>query len=380
MDKKFDKSELADILGIGITRYGVTGKMFDLYTSIIFVDLLVLCITAADAMTNRLLTKTVRNRILILCIIIAVSSVAEFVGFLTNGAPASYITLHKISKLTEFCCAPMTGVVAAIAYGNIKKPQIPVAVVIVHALFECLAMRFNWVFYVDDQNVYHREGLYFVYVIAFVLSVAYIFACVIHSEKEYQTGVDSVLVLTLILLAMGIGIQFIYRDIKIDFLCIIIANYLLYTRHYKTILQVDAITYLLNRRCYESNISNIGPRAAILYFDINKFKQVNDTYGHFVGDICLKNVADRLRSVYGKYGRCYRIGGDEFCVILNSHLDNIDELNEQFLSAIEKLQKEDTRMPNVALGCAFYDSATAHIQQIIEEADDMMYQNKKLMS
>ena len=175
-------------------------------------------------------------------------------------------------------------------------------------------------------------------------------------------------------------IQFIFSDIRIDYLCVAIASYLLYARYSRMVLQVDAITGLLNRRCYETNISRIGSRAVILYFDVNNFKQVNDTYGHNIGDLCLRSIAERLRSVYGKFGSCYRIGGDEFCVVLESHLDSMDALNETFLKAIESLKKADPRMPGVAVGYAIYDSATTHIRKAIEEADEMMYRNKRRMA
>lgn len=250
-------------------------------------------------------------------------------------------------------------------------------VAVLHVFFECIGLFFNWVFSVDSQNIYHREGLYFIYVIAFVLSVIYCFVCVIRSGKEYQTGLDRVLVLTLLMLIIGISVHFINSSIRIEFLCIAISNMLLYSRYYKMILQVDAITSLLNRRCYEVNIRDVCSHAVVLFFDINKFKQVNDTYGHSVGDICLKKVADQLRSVYGKYGDCYRIGGDEFCVILNGEIDHLEKLNDQFRTAIQMLQKEDYRMPDVALGYAYYDAETSHIQNTVEKADAMMYQNKK---
>lgn len=52
-------------------------------------------------------------------------------------------------------------------------------------------------------------------------------------------------------------------------------------------------------------------------------------------------------------------------------------LSDQFRTAIQMLQKEDHRMPDVALGYAYYDAETSHIQNTVEKADAMMYQNKK---
>ena len=62
----------------------------------------------------------------------------------------------------------------------------------------------------DAGNIYHREGLYGIYVVVFILSVIYCFVSIIRGGKAYQIGIDCVLVLTLLLLAVGIGIQFIF--------------------------------------------------------------------------------------------------------------------------------------------------------------------------
>ena len=96
--------------------------------------------------------------------------------------------------------------------------------------------------------------------------------------------------------------------------------------------------------------------------------------GHMAGDQCLRRVGDTLRSVYGRFGACYRIGGDEFCVILDR--GDPEKLNRQFRAAIARLHEQDARMPDVALGYAHYHADTTHIQKVIEEADEMMYRDK----
>ncbi|MDY3918124.1 MAG: GGDEF domain-containing protein, partial [Candidatus Limivivens sp.] len=309
-------------------------------------------------------------------LLIAVAALGEWIGVLTNGAGEPFLLLHKIAKLVEFSAAPAIGVAAAIAYGDVKRPKAAVALSFGHALFECAALHFEWVFRVDSQNIYHREAFYLIYVAAFILSVIYCFVCIIRNGKAYQMGVDRVLIWTLVMLVVGIGIQFIYSSIRIDYLCISIGNMMFSIRNYKIMLQVDAVTGLLNRRCYDVKMTDLGPRAAILFFDIDKFKQLNDTYGHLEGDACLKKVAQQLRSVYGKFGLCYRIGGDEFCVILYDGIEKIEELNSRFASAVRELQTGDSRMPTVSAGYAFYDASVSHVQNVIEEADAMLYRNK----
>ena len=126
----------------------------------------------------------------------------------------------------------------------------------------------------------------------------------------------------------------------------------------------------------EKNIENMKSSAYVLIFDINKFKQINDTYGHVEGDRCLTLVAQKIYAVYGKYGSCYRIGGDEFCVIMYRQLNRIDELNNKFKHALEQLRKGVGSFFGVSVGYAYYDEKKADIQAVIEEADEMMYQNK----
>ncbi len=350
--------------------------MIELYTAIVAVTLLFLMITAADAVSNRLIKKSTKIKVAITCLLIAGSAVSECIGVLTNGAPASFLLLHKIAKLVEFCAAPAIGVSAAIAYGKAKKPKLAVALVVAHALFECVALPFGWVFRVDAQNLYHRQKLYAVYIVAFLLSIGYVIASIIRHGKAYQVGVDSVLICTLVMLVVGIGIQFFHSGIRIDYLCIAMANLLFYIRYYKIKLQLDSLTRLLNRRCYDVHLANLGSRAVILLFDVDRFKEVNDTYGHAVGDLCLKTIAQELRNVYSRSGQCFRIGGDEFCVILQDGAEQVEELNQRFQSAVRYRQAEDSRMPGVSIGYAYYDSGVSHIQDVIEEADAMLYENK----
>lgn len=350
--------------------------MLNLYTSVVLITILLLCVTKADIITNRLITKHTKKLSIIVCLLIGSASLGECIGLLTNGASASLIPLHAFAKLIEFCATPLIGITVAVAYGAVSKPKIAIVIAAAHAIFECIALYFGWIFLIDSENIYHREKLYWIYVLAFAGSLIYGLVCIIRNDKKYHNQTDCALILTFVLLITGISIQFMNSDIRIDFLCVTIANMILYNRYCKVILQVDALTHLLNRRCYETSIGSLNSDALLLYFDVNKFKQVNDTYGHSAGDICLKKIAAQLQNVYGKYGNCYRIGGDEFCVILNKNFDGVEILNNNFKNAISQEQENDERMPDVAIGFAFFDVKNSHIQTVIEKADAMMYKNK----
>lgn len=357
---------------------GNVAVVFDIYSASILITLIFLIITIVDVLTNRLITKRNKRISILVCLFIAISAVGEYLGVVTNGSADSLILFHKLAKLAEFCSAPFIGVLAGIAYGDIKKPRLAIGIAGGHAVFEIIACCFGLVFSVDDENIYHRESLYVIYVAAFMWSVVFVFVSILRKSKAYQSKTDNVIILIIILLSVGIGIQFVFSKIRIDYLCIAIVNMLFYIHSCKIILQVDAVTNLLNRRCFDVKITDLTSQSAILIFDADDFKAVNDTYGHLAGDQCLKNIARLLRAVYGEYGLCYRTGGDEFSVILSTGLEKIDELTSCLQSNLEELKKSDERMPGVSIGYAVYNMETSHIQTVLEEADAMLYENKNL--
>lgn len=350
--------------------------MFDLYTAVACITGLILIITVADVVTNRLVTRGFKTKTIITCLFIGLAALGEWAGVVTNGGPDGLVGVHTLAKAMEFSVAPAIAVAASIAYGEPWKPGLAAALAVAHGIFQWIAVAPGWVFTVDAGNVYHRQALYPVYVAAFVLAMVYVIVSIVRGRKAYQSGMDRMLFWLIALMVTGIGIQFVYPGIRIDYLCIAIANMLFCIRYYKNILQTDAVTRLLNRRCYDVSISDMDSHAVVVLFDIDRFKQVNDTYGHLAGDDCLRTVARELKRAYGAYGLCYRIGGDEFCAILHTDPETVQELNRQFTAAIRELQEQDSTMPRVSLGYASYNAASCHIQDAIAEADAMLYRNK----
>ena len=80
---------------------------------------------------------------------------------------------------------------------------------------------------------------------------------IIKGNKKFQARLGSVNILILVFLAFGIGVQMIYRDITIDFMCVSICSFFLYHYRGNVINQVDVTTRLLNRRCFKRNTENM---------------------------------------------------------------------------------------------------------------------------
>lgn len=154
------------------------------------------------------------------------------------------------------------------------------------------------------------------------------------------------------------------------------------TQIYREMALKDMLTTLYNRNAYDQWVNTHKPKegTGVVTFDLNNLKKCNDTLGHNVGDVYIQRAAEMIQQVFGKVGRCYRIGGDEFCVI-------IERAKEAFLKSkfqeLEHLQdaynRTEEEIPmQIAHGYAIYhDSIDVDIESTRNRADAIMYQNKK---
>ena len=349
----------------------------DLYTSIVFVTIAFLVVVVCDTFTSRIVSKKLKNDSILVCCLVAAATICEWVGVKTNGAGSSYVALHKAVKLLEFSIAPCIGVAAAFGYGYSEHRKVAVGILIAHALFEAVALHFGWVIIVDGDSVYRHGNLYFIYLIFLFASSVYCFVCLVRKELLHYNRIDLVPYVTLVFVVMGVVVQIIW-SLRIDYLCIAMGNYLLYNHRCKMILQLDGLTRLLNRRCFEKDVEKLKAPAVIVSMDVNDFKALNDNYGHGSGDICLKELGKVIFNVFGKYGYCYRYGGDEFCIILKRRLDDTKQLCEEFEKAVEEMKSKVVHSSDVAVGYARFDK-NEDVKDALAKADEMMYKVKNQM-
>lgn len=347
-----------------------------LYTATSLIAVLIVLATIADIRTNRMISKLDRRHAVICGCIIILCAVCEWVGQMVDGNE-TFIVVHTCAKLLELCMAPAIGVAVAVSYGDAIGTKTAIAVTLCQSVFQCIAFTQGWNFYIDAGGFYHRGIMFEVSVIAFLFSLLYGVICMIRAEIRYQAKFNGVLTLTLVLLAVGTGSLFITGYPRASYLSMALSNMLFYIEFYRMTLQIDGVTKLLNRRCYETALMSVKPGSIILLTDLNDFKVVNDTYGHSAGDLCLIRTAAIMRKVYGRYGQCFRIGGDEYAVILSRHTQDIKQLNAAFTKSVEQMVSEDSRMTEVSLGYAYVNTMDEDVHSVVELADQELYRNKQ---
>ena len=119
---------------------------------------------------------------------------------------------------------------------------------------------------------------------------------------------------------------------------------------------------------------------ALLYFDIDGFKAVNDQHGHHVGDCLLREIANRLRVRTVEVGKLARLGGDEFTMILehSGTYDSLYQEAEKVRQAISEpvYASSKTLHVSASIGIAIYPEYAKTPRQLIQYADTAMYQAK----
>lgn len=113
----------------------------------------------------------------------------------------------------------------------------------------------------------------------------------------------------------------------------------------------------------------------LIVLDLDDFKHINDTYGHLAGDRCLKEIADCMKKVYSNYGNCYRIGGDEFCVLLKKP-EKETVCKEKFFWMMQKRRESVYFLPQISYGSAKLLGQES-IADTKARADQRMYENKR---
>jgi diguanylate cyclase (GGDEF)-like protein/PAS domain S-box-containing protein len=148
----------------------------------------------------------------------------------------------------------------------------------------------------------------------------------------------------------------------------------------------DSLTGLINSdllidRIYEAIMQSHESRhIGIVFFDLDNFKQVNDNFGHHMGDQVLQSIARRIKECVNENDTITRLGGDEFVIVL-PNITNHDQLNYLALMILDKIAQphylEDCElMITASLGISLYRKDGYDAETLIKKADLAMYHAK----
>ena len=152
----------------------------------------------------------------------------------------------------------------------------------------------------------------------------------------------------------------------------------------QSLANTDGLTGLLNKRYFDRVLTVLEQHSqpfALFYMDLDRFKPVNDTYGHDVGDKLLKGVSQRLQGCIRSRDYAFRLGGDEFALLLLGPMEPEACASKMNLIcemvAVPYEIDGNTVSVGASCGYALYPAESVDVQQVRHIADQRMYENKQ---
>ena len=139
----------------------------------------------------------------------------------------------------------------------------------------------------------------------------------------------------------------------------------------------DPLSGLGNRRLLMVDLERafaLSETSTLLFFDLNGFKRYNDSFGHAAGDALLARIGTALRAAIGEQGKAYRLGGDEFCVLLAGRIERHDRVVASAGAALVEHGSGFT--VNSSMGLAVVPDDATSASAALQLADERMYADK----
>lgn len=172
----------------------------------------------------------------------------------------------------------------------------------------------------------------------------------------------------------SLGFLLTFEDVTVD---------RMRTRTFEKQAMTDALTGIGNRRFFYYQVQQIrtnGLPEGMIFLDLNKFKQLNDEFGHDAGDEALVDIAKIMQKMFSNSDYVFaRYGGDEFVIYLKDTQQNkLEELATKLSTTIkEEFKNKPVKDLSAALGVVFSSHGDHHIDLLINAADGCMYEAKK---
>lgn len=271
-------------------------------------------------------------------------------------------------------------------YKRVTMFSIPMLVLLVLTL---TSPKTHILFYIDENNCYHRGKLMWIRICVmnlYVLWAAVLTLVGIKRQKTKQKKNEMRALLQFIFFPLfGIFMQLFYMNLPFAAVGISLSVLLVFINVQNKQISIDALTGINNRRqltlYVDSELSALSKKGELYYLimDVDKFKSINDTYGHLEGDNALVKIASMLNSLCEKQNDFVaRYGGDEFVIVCRRHNEaEVESLKQEILSAVSKLNDEGT-LPytlSLSVGSAKFDTSKSN-DEIFAEADKKLYSIK----
>lgn len=346
------------------------------YSEMIYLTCFAMVIMCRVVWGSDWLDREKQRQFLVTFVIVAVSAWAEWLTVFLDGSRSELRWLHVGVKVLELSLAPFVAVGFLKALDADRRARQLAWVLVIHAAMEIAVAPFGLIAAFDANNTYSHGKFYWVYVAVFFGSALVLILEGVRFGRQNQAAGGNLMGLILLFFASGIGLRLCDSQIRVDYPCLAFSIIFIYIYYCGVVQNTDALTGLRNRRSYDGQLARLRSPVTLLMMDVNRFKSVNDHYGHQCGDRVLQTVARVMHQTFGRDGRCFRIGGDEFCVIFYGDRTMAQARTEQFKARLSAEREKLPYLADVSVGMASFDPAETDTESAVKAADREMYEEK----
>ncbi len=327
--------------------------------------------------------------------------ITDAITWMVMGIP-KYRVVNSIATAMHYFFHPVIGLVwllycEYLLYEDEKSVKTVFKFVLAPGLLMAILPFFSFkyaLFYsIDSKGVYHRGDYYYLFMTINMIILLYsIFLIAKRAKRDHTDSRATVKNFSLLLYPVfpfvGSVIQSLFYGVNLIWISSTISLLIIYFNIQNYQLILDPLTQINNRYRFESFVDKYFqavPSKGVKFLaliDLDRFKRINDKYGHLEGDIVLKTMAEILSKSKDKKDFIARIGGDEFVIIGERNTESeINHLSAVINSVLEEHNKNSNKGYNIAysIGYSTQKDGAKDANQIMQEADRNMYKHKQLM-
>ena len=257
------------------------------------------------------------------------------------------------------------------------------AIMVTHFVTLLLNLKYGFYYNISPENQFMRGPLYIVHVIYAALPLPIIFLNAFLSRKHLHRADAPLILMPILWIGSGSVMDVLLGTTKMVWPCYCIAMLFFYFFIIRRDSFSDALTGINNRRSCEEYLRNIGTTRRHQYYgfimiDLDKFKQINDIFGHAQGDVALVDAAQLLRNCLRRSDFVARYGGDEFLIISPMNQD-VQLLVDRITTALVEYNARGHRPFELQMSMGYdtyHPDNHGTPQEFIAHVDTLMYQRK----
>ncbi len=304
------------------------------------------------------------------------NSVGNFLIFLTDPIIGLFIANYLEELTTNSLTKRRNKIMLYLSYTIIA---LNVVLVLTSEIFD-----FKW-FYYYTNNIYQR-GPFFVHRAISLLSIAFllIIHVILNKNMLNKRYIEYLLILPIAPPLFG-GLQIFVKNYALEYCGMVLACLTIFVCIQNKEANNDFLTDTINRRCFDKILTEkvqqankINQNFSLFMVDLDKFKNINDSFGHETGDKALIEVSNILKKSFRKSANICRYGGDEFCIISElTKEEDVEKTINLIQQKVENFNEKSTSFKlGLSIGYSIYDS-TSTLKNLLKTADDNMYLQKE---